>query len=835
MKRAKVCALLCVAALSVNPVLPAMAAESTVESTEALETTVDEETGNEQEKTNEEKSVVPGGENQTVEQEVTEQQNPAAEAATESDDAIPQEGWYTDENGDTYYYENGKKVCGQIKEIEGWGYYFKEDGTVLRNDGTWVLSGGYVQADDSGHLYSGWHTIWGDTKSYFDENYFQYRDKILEQDGKQYYFDGIGSLVTNMTIIVEDIPYKADENGVLTKENVESTGWVSSNGSWYYYEDNQLVKDDYRVINGVEYHFNYDGQMSTEVFWDNGEYRLAEPDGRIVRHAVGWYYSQQRKSWFYFKSTDSVARRERIQINGKEYAFGWEGQMQTGTFYSDGEWVYADASGAIVTKDGWQILNGEWYYIQNGQLVMDTMIDIKNATYIFDSDGKMETGLIRKGDFESYVTNASGAIVKNDWVRSDLAWVYAGADGKLLTSQWKDGYYLTEDGTMAIGEVTIDGKNYVFDENGHQEGIVGSKAGWQKYDGQWYYYTEDGEPYDGWLNNTWYISDGRMETNALVPSQKDKEEKSYVGPDGKIQNGWIKRNYSWGDVWYYSKNNQVIRDDWCKIDGVWYYFLDEIMMFDDVMEIDGKVYQFDASGRCLGQIKKAGWIKKGSWWYYINDNLTLNTEAIMEIGGKTYYFYDSGTALITNEAYTLGNTTVWIDANGNLDTTDGWKLSRYGAWYYQENGKFVHGDKVINGQKYHFDDYGRMDYGIMQTESGAYTYTDANGNVTKLNSGWYHLNQYGSAKWYYFVNGKPAQGWLNGYYFVYNGKMCDNIWWGGEGLWYAFDSNGHLRTNQWFVEDGCWYYAGSTGRLYTGERTVGGKTYWFDSDGVWVK
>lgn len=35
----------------------------------------------------------------------------------------------------------------------------------------------------------------------------------------------------------------------------------------------------------------------------------------------------------------------------------------------------------------------------------------------------------------------------------------------------------------------------------------------------------------------------------------------------------------------------------------------------------------------------------------------------------------------------------------------------------------------------------------------------------------------------------------------------------------------------WKLFNGDWYYAGSTGRLYTGERSIGGKTYWFNENG----
>ena len=109
--------------------------------------------------------------------------------------------------------------------------------------------------------------------------------------------------------------------------------------------------------------------------------------------------------------------------------------------------------------------------------------------------------------------------------------------GKLYRNQWAKGYYFMDDGSMAVGEAEIDGKTYVFDENGKKEGIVGEKDGWQLYDGNWYY-TKDGEAYDGWLDGTYYISDGKMATNIEVPAENAEDRYCYVGADGKVQKGW---------------------------------------------------------------------------------------------------------------------------------------------------------------------------------------------------------------------------------------------------------------------------------------------------------
>ena len=955
MKKAKVCALLCVMAMGVNPVLPAMAAESTVESAETVEETGQEEENQAEEETQEPGSNANESGNGAVGQSVGQQtgdaqtpiaETPAAEAepSTQIDDAIPENGWYTDGYGNTYYYVDGEMACDQVIEEEDngrvYGYYLLEDGTLLKDDGRYATiegNWGWISADAEGHLRTGWVNEGGKRHCY-GEDYIRYANKLLDARETLYYFDGAGDLVINDNVIVDGIPYHADANGVLTQVGVNPGQWLPSGGQWYYCEGGKIVTNAYRIIKGIEYHFGADGVMSTGAFEDGEKVLLAETDGSVVRHGKGWYYSQQSKTWYYFKIKDQVARSERMMIKGKEYCFdengamrtgsfldngeyvfadasgaivtkdGWQkmnnkwyyikggklvhdtllvvkgatyyfgsdGEMRTGCFMNNGEYVFADASGAIVTKDGWQKMNNKWYYIKGGKVVHDTLLDVKGATYYFGSDGEMQTGKLSLPSDAAhyYITDASGAIMKQKWVRQGTTWVYAGADGRLVTSEWVGKRYLKEDGTMAVGAVDIDDKIYVFDadgylidqvtdkdgwkkedgqwhyytedgmitvglqgigdkiyvfdDNGCVEGIIGSKAGWQKLYGQWYYYIAPGKPYNGWLNGKWYIQDGRMLTNERVSSY-------YVGADGTIQNGWIYDGYDW----LYSVNGKLVEDGWRKIGRYWYYFDYYRMVTNCVYDVDWWPNRFDASGHWLGKVTKPGWVKQGNSWYYVNEYCELNKEPAILVNGRVYYFGYDG-AMLTNTKFDVdeyGNS-VWVDANGTYDMTDGWKKDKFGTWYYVKDGEFLCGHQLIEDRKYYFDDSGALRTGIY-FENGQYKYADENGEIIVLTSGWYDLKTDGSVHRHYFVDGEPARGWVDGYYFDYDGMMVTGIinlrgnGWAVE--CYAFDNDGHLRKNQWFVEDGSWYYAGSTGHLYRGERKIGNKTYWFTNDGRWVK
>ena len=257
---------------------------------------------------------------------------------------------------------------------------------------------------------------------------------------------------------------------------------------------------------------------------------LAEPNGEVVNGKHGWYHSSQTDKWYWFNGADSLILNSLVKDAGKKYYVGYDGAMQTGVFWIPtydedkkeyvSKQIYADESGIINEQQGWKKDSaGNWYYVKkDGSAAINEIVEIGSEKYYLDYNGQMETGKINiydseSGDYNYYVTDSNGAFIKDNWVRTDLEWYYAGKDGKLYRNQWAKDYYFMDDGSMAVGAAEIDGKTYVFDENGKKEGIVGEKDGWQLYDGNWYY-TKDGEAYDGWLDGTYYISDGKMATRS---------------------------------------------------------------------------------------------------------------------------------------------------------------------------------------------------------------------------------------------------------------------------------------------------------------------------------
>ena len=138
-------------------------------------------------------------------------------------------------------------------------------------------------------------------------------------------------------------------------------------------------------------------------------------------------------------------------INGSDYQFDSSGYMMTGFLQRvDGQWVYADASGALV--GGWvrdAAYGGpHWYYLDPVTKLMRTgwLFD-RGSWYYLGASGDMHTGWVKVDGIWYYLT-PSGAM-HTGWLNLDGAWYYLGPDGGMFT-----------------GTHTINGRVYRFDTSG---------------------------------------------------------------------------------------------------------------------------------------------------------------------------------------------------------------------------------------------------------------------------------------------------------------------------------------------------------------------------------
>ena len=243
--------------------------------------------------------------------------------------------------------------------------------------------------------------------------------------------------------ILSDADQIADKDGKYRYEvdvplSVISRAWVDQGGT------GPVVSDPY--VLGWDYGLNHSSAVTVNL--PTGCPSIppfcADPTGgHWVKGSGGWWYACADGSTYLANGW--------FTINGSDYSFGPDGYMMTGFLKRpSGEWVYADASGTLLS--GW-LRDGSygglyWYYMDPATKVMCTgwLFDRGSWYYLGDS-GDMHTG----------------------WVKIDGLWYYLKPSGAMhigwlqLGSAW---YYLSPSGAMVTGAQVIDGRVYSFDTSG---------------------------------------------------------------------------------------------------------------------------------------------------------------------------------------------------------------------------------------------------------------------------------------------------------------------------------------------------------------------------------
>lgn len=132
------------------------------------------------------------------------------------------------------------------------------------------------------------------------------------------------------------------------KSNVNTNGWVQSNGSWYYYK-NSIKQIGWIQVSGVWYYTNPSGAMQTGWLNLNGTWYYLDSNGFMT---TGW-----------------------LNLNGTWYYLDGAGKLATGWLNLNGAWYYLSSNGAMIT--GWLNLNGTWYYLNyiDGSMATNAIID----------------------------------------------------------------------------------------------------------------------------------------------------------------------------------------------------------------------------------------------------------------------------------------------------------------------------------------------------------------------------------------------------------------------------------------------------------------------------
>ena len=212
------------------------------------------------------------------------------------------------------------------------------------------------------------------------------------------------------------------------------------------------------------------------------------------------------------------------------------------------------------------------------------------------------------------------------------------------------------------------------------------------------------------------------------------------------------------------------------------------------------------------------------------DNQSLN--GWVDENGK-WAFYENGVKL-TNQWKADSQGWCYLGTDGYM-ATNKWVKDSKGWCYVGANGYCVTNQWVADSKGWcYLGTDGRMVTNKWVKDSKGWCYVGADGYcVTNKwvadSKGWCYLGADGrmvTNKWV-----KDSKGWC---YVGADGYCLTNAWKADSKGWCYLDANGRMVISNWVKDGGKWYYLDQNGYMVTGTKTIGGKTYKFASNGVWI-
>ena len=453
---------------------------------------------------------------------------------------------------------------------------------------------------------------------------------------------------------------------VLEKESFGLIGWKDlSTGT--IYRKNEIIDTDH--------------DMTLQAVWGQPITITLDPGDKSF--VTDWrFWNNEVKDGF---DADGKSRIPAYAGAAYEIDFSWYWpEDQTGSYYATAWKVAGDPVGTTYVQ-------GDEIILPESDLTLEAVWG-KKVRVDYDFDGGACNGPMPcTSGYENTVETAEYVIFRNDpmnghaWLEEYMqkeGYTFAGwkvqgsSDGHIYHAN--DLYDLHEDTTFVAfwesneviltGWQKIDGKWYYYSN----DGVV--QTGWQKISKKWYYFGTDGVMRTGWqkISKKWYYfgTNGVMCTGWKEISSKQyyfnssgvmqtgwqtiSDKQYYLGTDGVMKTGWQKVD----SKWYYLGTDGVMKTGWQKISGKWYYLGTDGVMQTGWQKISKKWYYLGTDG-----IMQTGWQKISKKWYYFGTDGIMRT-GWQKISTKWYYFNSSGVMLtgtqtIDGKSYTFGSDGVW--------------------------------------------------------------------------------------------------------------------------------------------------------------------------------
>lgn len=459
-------------------------------------------------------------------------------------------------------------------------------------------------------------------------------------------------------------------------------------------------------------------QQDAQGNWEYIEYDKKVTNRWIQDENGNWRFADSNgllviKNWVNFQNERYYINEEGLRLENQWFSITSDPNQPH--IKSSTTWYYAGEDGKIY-RDGWFFVNGkEYYFYPGGNAVLDAVLSIEDKKYYIDRT----TGKMHDGWFSVERNDTKGNPYTN--------WYYANDDGSLFFDGWKE----------------IDGKFYYF-----YAGANSPRKAWLNLDDKRYYLDEQGIRQDsGWFSISGVYNNGQEYINWY-----------YAESDGNIARGGFK--HMEGEDYYFDSNGLSYRNRWFIAPDKKRYYLDED-----------------------GVLQKNGWFKITTTntttavttenWFYAEDNGSVMTDGIHEIGGKAYYFDING--LMHKDRWLIGKNgkQQYIGKDGIIPMESWFSISgvktngeEYTNWYYANQGGYILKDgwHTIDGKEYYMNASGVMYTGWFTINDDEPYYCDETGarvygwQKLKIPESWSddnevvsnYIGKYGDEAYFYF-------------------------------------------------------------------------------------